>query len=39
MADFVEYMFEAEALKAGAEFVYEMPAVQLVQGCRPRHGH
>ena len=31
MADFVEYMFEAEALKAGAEFVYEMPAVQLVQ--------
>ena len=23
--------FEAEALKAGAEFVYEMPAVQLVQ--------
>ena len=30
-ADFVEYLFEAEALKNGAEFVYEMPAVQLVQ--------
>ncbi|MBC5585098.1 FAD-dependent oxidoreductase [Eggerthella guodeyinii] len=31
MADFVEYLFESEALKNGAQFVYEMPAVQLVQ--------
>lgn len=31
MADFVEYLFESEAKKSGAEFVYEMPAVQLVQ--------
>ena len=32
MADFVEYMFESEALATGnCEFVYESPAVQLVQ--------
>ena len=31
MADFVEYLFESEAKKNGAEFVYEMPAVQLIQ--------
>ncbi|MFR8298636.1 MAG: FAD-dependent oxidoreductase, partial [Gordonibacter urolithinfaciens] len=31
MADFVEYLFESEAKQHGAEFVYEMPAVQLVQ--------
>ncbi|CAK7046466.1 MAG: Fumarate reductase flavoprotein subunit [Paraeggerthella hongkongensis] len=31
MADFVEYLFESEAVKHGAQFVYEMPAVQLVQ--------
>ena len=32
VADFVEYMFEAEAKATGnVEFVYESPAVQLVQ--------
>lgn len=31
VADGVEYMFEEEAEKAGAEFVFEMPAIQLVQ--------
>uniref|UniRef100_A0A7C9N9S0 FAD-dependent oxidoreductase n=1 Tax=Muribaculaceae bacterium Z82 TaxID=2304548 RepID=A0A7C9N9S0_9BACT len=31
MADFVEYMFEKEGLEAGVQYVYEMPAVQLVQ--------
>ena len=31
MADAVEYMFMEEAQAAGAEFVFEMPAVQLVQ--------
>ncbi len=34
MADFVEYLFESEAKQHGAEFVYEMPAVQLVQDDR-----
>ena len=38
MADFVEYLFESEAKQHGAEFVYEMPAVQLVQDER-RQGH
>lgn len=31
MADFVEYLFMSEAEKNGAEFVFETPAVQLVQ--------
>lgn len=31
IADGIEYMFMAEAQEAGAEFVFEMPAVQLVQ--------
>lgn len=49
MADFVEYMFESEALATGnCEFVYESPAVQLVQDssgkvtgaiCKTKDGH
>ena len=31
VADGIEYMFMEEAQAAGAEFVFEMPAVQLVQ--------
>ena len=31
VADGIEYMFQAEAEEAGAQFVFEMPAVQLVQ--------